>query len=199
MNSILFLKVFVGLMAIMNPLINLPIFLSLTESHQKSKKLKIALVSCVAVFLILALVAYFGQKILGAFGISVGGFQIAGGILVGKIAWDMLNPSPSKDSGEVHLNPAVVPLAMPIMAGPGAISKIIAYVSSATGGNDFEAIMLAIGCGSALIFLVFLMSDFLNRILGKTGMVTITKIMAILLGAIAIEMLVQGVKSEFGI
>jgi MarC family membrane protein len=197
MNTVLFLKFFAGLMAIMNPLINLPIFLSLTKSESKSKKLKIAFVASVAVLLILVSVAYSGQSVLRLLGISIGGFQIAGGILVGMIALSMLHPKPSKDEAEVHANPAIVPLALPIMAGPGAISKTIAFASSATGAVDFNSILLAIACGSALIFLVFAISDLLDKMLGKTGMITITKIMAILLGAIAVEMIVQGIKAEF--
>lgn len=199
MNTVLFFKFFAGLMAIMNPLITLPIFLSLTKSSSKLRKLKIAFISSVSVLAILIGVAYSGKSVLAALGISVGGFQIAGGVLVGMIALSMMHPKKPQDNGEVHSNPSIVPLALPIMAGPGTISKTIAFASNAIGMSDFDAIMLAIAAAAAVTFIILAISEKLNKMLGETGLTTITKIMAIILGAIAVEMLVQGIKAEFSI
>jgi multiple antibiotic resistance protein len=197
MNSVLFFKFFAGLIAIMNPLVTLPIFLSLTRGDSQSKKIKIAFFSSLAVLAILVLAAYSGKSALSAFGISVGGFQIAGGILVGMIAVSMMHPKTSDIPEEKHSNPAIVPLALPIMAGPGSISKTIAFASNAHGMSDFDAIILAIACAAAVTFIILSASNFINNIMGKTGITIITKIMAIILGAIAVEMIVSGVKAEF--
>ena len=197
MNSVLFFKFFAGLMAIMNPLITLPVFLSLTKGDSKERKVKIALISSLAVLAILVGAAYSGKSVLSTFGISVGGFQIAGGILVGMIAMSMMHPKPATVPEEKHSNPAIVPLALPIMAGPGSISKTIVFASSAHGMSDFDAIVLAIVCAAVVTFIILASSEYINRVMGKTGITTVTKIMAIILGAIAIEMIVAGVKTEF--
>jgi multiple antibiotic resistance protein len=197
MNYVLFFKFFAGLMAIMNPLVTLPIFLSLTRGDSKSEQIKIAFFSSLAVLVILVLAAYSGKAALAVFGISVGGFQIAGGILIGMIALSMMHSKTSEIPEEKHSNPAIVPLALPIMAGPGSISKTIAFSSNAHGMSDFEAIVLAIVCASAITFIILAASNFINKIMGKTGITIITRIMAIILGAIAVEMIVGGVKAEF--
>lgn len=197
MNTVLFFKFFAGLMAIMNPLIALPVFISLTKDDSKTRRVKVALYTSISILLILTMSAYSGKAVLSVFGISIGGFQVAGGVLVGIISLNMMYPKPAGVDQEKHMNPAIVPLALPIMAGPGTISKTIVFASNAHGMSDFDSIILAIACGCALTFIILASSEFLSRVMGKTGITTITKIMALILGAISVEMIVGGIKAEF--
>ena len=197
MNSVLFFKFFVGLMAIMNPLIALPVFISLTKGDSNIKKIKVAFYCSLAILIILILSAYSGKTVLSIFGISIGGFRIAGGVLVGIIALRMMYPKPAGVDQEKHSNPAIIPLALPIMAGPGTISKTIVFASNAHGISDFDAIVFAIICAAIVTFIILAASEVINRVMGKTGITTITKIMALILGAIAVEMIVGGIKAEF--
>lgn len=199
MNTVLFFKFFAGLMAIMNPLISLPVFIALTKRKTFIQKKNIAIVASISICVILFISAYSGQAILKFFGLTVPIFGIAGGIVVGMIALSMLNAEDTDKVGpsDESASPAIVPIALPLIAGPGAISKTIAFAANATGHGDLTAIMAAIASGAFLVLIVLLAADIIYKILGKTGITTITKIMALLLGAIAVEMIVNGIKGSF--
>lgn len=133
----LYLKFFIGLIAIINPLGLLPVFVSLTSHQSPAERMKTNTTANLAVMVILLVSMYLGQLILDGFGISLASFRIAGGSLITLIAWSMLQGKlgevkhNKEEKGELAAREsiAVVPLALPLMAGPGAISSVIVYAS----------------------------------------------------------------------
>ena len=131
----LYLKFFIGLVAIINPLGLLPVFVSLTGHQTPQERMKTNTTANIAVMVILWVSMFFGQMILYLFGISIASFRIAGGSLITLIAWSMLQGKlgevkhNKEEKGEIAAKEsiAVVPLALPLMAGPGAFSFTIVY------------------------------------------------------------------------
>lgn len=201
MNSVLFFKFFGGLFAIMNPLIGIPVFLSLTSSYKKPERIRVAVVTAIAVFTILVTSVYSGEAILKFFGIGIGAFEAFGGVVVGMIAISLLQSQSSFNSGKEasgqHVSPALVPLAMPLIAGPGAITKTIAFATRASGMSDVMALISAILAVCLLTVFIFSAAQLVQRVLGHAGISSISKIMGLLLGAIAAEMLMRGIKEGF--
>lgn len=203
MNTALFIKFLFGLFAIINPFACLPVYLSLTEGYTKKAKLKTATMTFVGICVIAILFAVAGKSILNFFGITLDAFKVAGGVIIFYIALGMLNKkatsasSESSGSAETASNPAIIPLTMPMTMGPGSIVKIVAFAAMATTIQDDVSILVAVIVNAGLVFLIFLAGTFLAKLFGKTGMDVISKIMAIVLAAIAFEMILAGTKSFF--
>ena len=200
MNTILFIEIFSGLFALVNPLLGLSVFLSFTVNTKLAERIKLAFFASFTMFIVLAMATCCGPEILKIFGLHVASFQISGGVIVGMIALSMLNGRPGFAS-DVKVNNeanfAVIPLAFPIMAGPGAISKLITYSVAAVGIYDIIAIYAAVGAIACVTFFVFVSSNIFNKILGKTGVIIVTKILAIILGAMAVDLIICGIKEAF--
>ena len=173
----LYLKFFVGLFAIINPLGLLPVFVSLTGHMQPDERRKTNTTAHIAVMVILMVSMCMGQLILDGFGISLASFRIAGGSLITLIAWSMLQGKlgevkhNKQEKGELAAREsiAVVPLALPLMAGPGAISSSIVYASQKT----------------------------LPELMGNTGINVVTRIMGLIMMSLGIEIMVAGIKGVF--
>jgi len=195
-----FLKSFVALIAIVNPIGIVPIFLALTSGDSEKERKHTADMSAFSVGMILLLAAFAGEAILGFFGIGLPSFRVGGGILVLLMATSMLQAkqsrvrqSPSEaEYAEEKENVAVVPLAIPLMAGPGAISLAIIHGHQAV--NLQSKFMLG---GSiiavALVALVSLhLAKPIGKALGVTGLNIATRIMGLILASIGVQMIVQG-------
>ncbi len=196
----IFLTSFVALLAIVNPIGIVPIFLTLTAGDSEQDRKHTAHLSALSVGIILLLAAFAGEAILGFFGIGLPSFRVGGGILVLLMAISMLQAkqsrirqSPSEaEYAEDKENVAVVPLAIPLMAGPGAISLAIIHGHQAVSlQNKF---MLA---GSivavALVALVSLhLAKPIGKALGVTGLNIATRIMGLILASIGVQMIAQG-------
>src|SRR5687767_11594460 len=128
-----YLKLLVGLLAIIDPLAVVPAFLSLAGRYTTAEKRQIATVAPIAVFFTLLIFTFFGAAILELFAISLAAFRIAGGILLLLLALDMMRShdkptdAPQSSSPKPPASLAIIPLAIPLMAGPGAISTVIIY------------------------------------------------------------------------
>ena len=194
-----FLKYFIGLMAIINPIGLLPIFSSLTESNTKAERFRVNATANFAVAIILIVSMLFGKMILNWFSISINSFQIAGGIMIATIALVMIHGkleegrhnADERKEASAKDSIAVVPLAMPLMAGPGAISQVGVDVIG-YGGT-----LLVIVAFSLVSFLIFSLSQFMIKVMGKTGINIVTRIMGIIMLSIAIEMIATGIKGLF--
>lgn len=200
MDISLFLKIFIGLFAIMNPLAVLPLFVNVTRRKTNDEKIKIAFISAVAICISLLVVAASGKAILSLFGITLAAFRVAGGIIIFLIAYFMLhssNENSGAENNEEYSNPAIVPIAIPMMVGAGTISKIIAFSSKVNTIADYMTIFSAIVASSILAFIIFTAGSAVIKALGKTGLSVITGVMAILLAAIAAEMFLEGIHSFF--
>lgn len=189
-----------GYFAIMNPIANTPIFISLTEEDDAATKRMVALRSLAVAFGIIAVVSLAGNLLFKLFGISLETLRITGGIVVFIIGYHMLQGSGSHshkpsdadvaESKEAQLSVAVSPLAVPMLAGPGTIATAMNY---AVGGWLHIAISLAsfaIICGAT--YLCFLCSDRLVAFLGQNGMNVVTRLMGLIVASIGVSMLLAG-------
>jgi len=196
----------VALLAILNPIGNAAIYASIVSTKTKAEKSKAALVCAIAVMIILVITTWAGLDILKFFGISIGAFQGAGGVVVLLIGLSMIrgkahthehDNSDSAQRFNDNDSVAVVPLAMPIIAGPGAITALIAHMKNLNSLYDkleisLICIMLAILVGVVLFF-----APTIGRVVGESGMKVATRIMGLILTAIAFDMLASGMAALF--
>ncbi|WP_323784584.1 MarC family protein [Thalassovita sp.] len=201
MDTAFLITGFVTLFVIMDPIGLTPIFVALTQGMAPAKRRKIALRACLLAGLLLSLFALFGEAVLGFVGISMPAFRIAGGILLFLTALDMLFQRRTKrreDQAEEEDHsddPSVFPLAMPLIAGPGSIATIILLAGQQTGIFGF-AMVLGIMLAVLLIALVlFMSSSLLERALGKTGINVVTRLLGMLLAALSVQFVLDGLKA----
>lgn len=203
----LYIKFFVGLVAVVNPIGILPVFIALTANLPKDRAEQINRTASFSVAVILWCALFFGDTILSAFGISVDSFRIAGGILLCTIAMTMVSGKLSEHimnrqehnevSSAVTDNIGVVPLALPMMAGPGSISSTIVWGARYSNWQSLIAFAVAIGIFALCCWVLFRSAPLIVRFLGQTGINVITRIMGILLMALGIEFVAVGVRNLF--
>lgn len=190
-------KFFAALFAIMNPIGSIPIFLSVTGGRSNAERAGIAWVATVAVTAILAVCVLIGAALLHVFDISIAGLRTAGGLIVLSIAYSLLNAQPSgmrhDEAGDdtPKSNPAIYPLAMPLMAGPGAIATVIVFAQSSHGVAGTAALIAVM---AVLLYLGMRLAVPVSKLLGESGMNMITRIMGIILASIAVQMIFAGAK-----
>lgn len=195
------IKAFGAFFAIMNPFVNLPVFLALTTgftvAQQRSLAIRIAIYAAVMCGVILVA----GQQIIAFFGITVDQFRVAGGLVLGHIAWSMLNgqtaPSHHGSAEEKAAPPdlsgiAFYPITFPMVVGPGTIATLIIYTGHAQGTGALAGLGAVVAAVLALLFLVLFFAADLGRLLGDTARVITTRLMGMILLAIAVEMVAAG-------
>lgn len=198
-------KVAVSLVAILNPLGAIPLFLGFTEGMETSARRRTGRSAALAVAIVLVVSVWLGQDILELFGVRIASFQIGGGILALLMAIDMLQArlSPSKQTREEareagsRESVGVVPLGIPLLAGPGSISLAIVGAEQAAGGAEMVALTAVVLLLGALTWFVLRMAEPLGRVLGQTGINIITRLMGLVLAAIAIEFIATGMADLF--
>ncbi|MEZ9709935.1 YchE family NAAT transporter [Vibrio breoganii] len=204
-NVAVYLQFFVGLFAIVNPVGIMPIFVSLTNHLSPEERIKTASTANIAVAVILIVSLFAGQMLLDVFSISLDSFRIAGGLLLVSIAFAMMNgqlgeQKQNKQEKAESISKeqvGVVPLAMPLMAGPGAISSTIVFGSNHTGPIDYVAVTITVIVFSFCCWVLFRSAPFIVRFLGQTGINVITRIMGLILGALGIEFIASGIGALF--
>jgi multiple antibiotic resistance protein len=196
-----YLKVFIAVFVLVNPLEGIPIYLAKTQGMTNAQRLAIARTTSIAIAIILWVTLAMGHLVLQLLGISVGAFTVAGGIIIFLIALKMvLGPSGGDlggSSGPADGSFAIVPLAIPLLAGPGPISSVIVYSSKgitgqgASLGDDLvlAGIILVV---AAATFLSLAVADPARRLLGDTGINVFTRIAGILVAAIALGLIHEG-------
>ena len=193
-------KTFISLLALVNPLGAIPFFISFTASNSRAERRRIVRIASITVAFVIAFTTLLGQQVINFFGISVNSFQVGGGIIMLLMAISMINAQPGGTrttpeeavEGELKENIAVVPLAIPLLAGPGTISTVIIYADKAT--SVWQRMSL-IGSGIAIALLVFLAlsaADPISRALGRTGINVATRLMGLMLAALGVELIVDG-------
>ena len=200
-----FLKFAAALFAIMNPFGNVAIFLSIIGDRDRAERRKIALATSAAVLATLLVAAALGEQILAMFGISVGSFRIAGGIIILILALSMLHAQTSavhhtpeeEHAGKIKDNPAIFPLAIPLIAGPGSIATVILYAQHAEGVLGWTTIGAVIALMCALLLAALYAADRMTAFLGTTGINVLTRLMGMILAAIAVEMVAGGLIQLF--
>lgn len=200
-----YLKIFISLLAIVNPVGAVPIFISLITGIHDKERHRIINVVAMTVGLILLVSLYFGELVLEFFGISIHSFRVGGGILLLLISISMLNAKVSSisqtneeaDESRDKESIAVVPLSMPLLAGPGAISTVIIDAHKATGVVHYGIISLEIIVLSSILWIVLRLSPLISKRISMTGINIFTRIMGLILAAIAIEFMANGLKGLF--
>ncbi|WP_320199943.1 MarC family protein [Agrobacterium sp. rho-13.3] len=181
-----------------------PVFLALTAGMTRAQRGQVAMRGSIIGFGILAAFALFGSSILELLGISLGAFRISGGLLLFWISFEMIfekRQERKEKTSEMAItldhiqNIAVFPLALPLIAGPGAISATV--LISGSMQNTFEKIIfiLLLAFSMAIVFLALLAADRLDRFLGNTGRAILTRLLGVLLAALSVQFVVDGVKS----
>ncbi len=183
-----------------------PLFLGLTQGMTRAQRLQVAIRGSVMGFAILTVFALFGATILGALGISMGAFRIAGGLMLFAIAFEMIfekrNERKEKTTGDAitkdHIhNLAVFPLAIPLISGPGAISATVLISGTMDGLVGKAQLVAVIAVVLGLVFVSLYLAERLNRFLGVTGRALLTRLLGVLLAALSVQFVVDGVKSAF--
>lgn len=193
---------FTTLFVIIDPIGLSPLFVALTQGATAAERRSIALRACAVAAVLLTLFAAFGEAVLGFIGISMPAFRVAGGILLFLTALDMLFERRSKrredQAHDERPDPSVFPLAIPLIAGPGSIATVILLTGQNPGLTGFLAVLGVMLSVLLLVLLFFLMSGMLERALGKTGINVVTRLLGMLLAALAVQFVLDGLKS-FGL
>lgn len=195
------LTTFVTLLVIIDPIGLSPIFVALTSGMTAAHRRKIAFTSCGVGFVILALFGIAGERLLELVGIGMPAFRIAGGLLLFLIAVEMLFEKRSQrrgkqaeGAGEDHSDPSVFPLATPLIAGPGALATMILLVNQQSELAMQVLIIAVMGCVILAVLIMFLLGGILEKILGKVGINVVTRLLGMLLAALSVQFVIDGLR-----
>lgn len=199
------LKTFIALLAIINPPAIIPAYLGLTGRMSKDSHRRISKLASRGVFCVLTISAVAGELILKAFNISLGSFQIGGGILLGIIAYGMMNAKDqhhiqeeeeeeAKEKGE---SIAIVPITIPLLTGPGSMSLCVITASKYHSIVGYSYIILSALLIAIITRFTLRNSIRIKEILGATGMNVMSKVFSLLLMALAIELVTDAIKTMF--
>ena len=201
------LKPLIALLALVNPIGVVPFFIHFTQNLNRAQRRRTIQVSSFSAFVVIALSALAGQRIIGFFGISIASFQVGGGMLLLISSLQMLNAQPPQarpehvSEGDAKLDAgasiAVVPLTIPLLTGPATISTMIIYAQRARTWWE-EAMLVGYGVVvGAAVYLAFSASGRISRLLGRTGIDIMTRLMGLILAALAVEIMADGLKELF--
>lgn len=202
-----YFQMLISLFSILNPILAITIYLDITSGMGKENKKKVAITCAFTVFLLLTGFLFIGEILLSMLSVHDYSVRIAGGLIVLLIGIMMVIGS--NDDGERKTKSAqeqiyskdtlislgISPLALPMIVGPAAIVMVMLYgqeVHGVVGKIEVTSIIVIVSC---LVFITFLMADYIERGIGKVGLVVMTKIMGLLISAVAVEMIVDGLKA----
>jgi multiple antibiotic resistance protein len=203
------LKPLIALLAIVNPIGVVPFFIHFTQNLNRAQRRRTIQVSSFSAFVVIAVSALAGQRIIGFFGISIASFQVGGGLLLLISSLQMLNAQPPQSrpvdvsDGDAKLDAgasiAVVPLTIPLLTGPAAISTMIIYAQRTRHWWE-EAMLVGYGVAVGIaVYLAFSASGRISRLLGRTGIDIMTRLMGLILAALAVEIMADGLKELFAV
>lgn len=200
----IFIYLFAALFSVLNPIGTVPIFVGLTQHDDKAERSRISLWTAIDVFIILIISFFIGQYVLTFFGISIEALRIAGGLIIVSSGFNLLSGNFSKKRGinkkvendvQKRNDIALTPLAIPMLAGPGSISLLIAFYQEHHEPTEILFATLAIFAVSASIFLIMRSAHYLAKILGASGIVAISRIVGFIVIAIGIQYIVSAIVS----
>jgi multiple antibiotic resistance protein len=204
LDSTEYTKFLIAILAISNPIGIIPVFLTLTADATVTQRVKIGQIVVIATTLILLITLFFGELVLNIFGISIDSFRVGGGILILLMAISMLNTShgtikQNRNTVEQHHSEsiAVVPMAMPLLAGPGAIGTVIINASKGSGVVHYSLLASDIILLGVVLWLIFKIMPLIAKHISTVGINISTRIMGLILAAIAIEFIANGLKGLF--
>ena len=203
------LKPLIALLAIVNPIGAVPFFLAFTQGLSRTDRQRTLRVSSFSAFCVIAISGLAGLKIIGFFGISIASFQVGGGMLLLLSSLHMLNAQPAESGkddlvegqskADVGLSVAVVPLTIQLLTGPATISTVVIYAEK-TQTFLQHAVLVGYGVVIGLAsYAAFAASGRIARVLGRTGINVMTRLMGLILAAMAVELLADGLVKLFPI
>jgi multiple antibiotic resistance protein len=195
---------FAAIFAIVNPIGNIPLFSAVTEGYSPELKRKIIIKTCLVTFGVLTGFGIFGQYVFLVYGITIPAFKIAGGILLFSVSFSMMQGqrSRAKMSEEENLDAmskediGVVPLGIPLFAGPGAITTVMIYISYATRANDLfdlTSVFVSIIATTLISYVLLTYSQRIFERMGRGGALAFSRIMGLLLAAVAVSFVMSGI------
>lgn len=199
-------KVFAALFAIMNPIANVPVFLSLTDGASDAERRRVAVTAAIGTTIGCALSVLAGQAVLDAFGLGVDDFRLAGGLIVLMIALSMLQGSAShahdrtpqeREETIDYAGVAVYPLTVPLLVGPGTIATLIVFGQTARAQGRWVELALGLGGFLAVLGLALLSAPLIGRHLSATATAITRRLMGMILAAVAMEMIVVSLRHLF--
>lgn len=201
----IFIYLFFALFSVLNPIGTVPIFVGLTQDDDKKERSRISLWTAIDVFVILIISFFVGQYVLSFFGITINALRITGGIIIASSGFSLLNGRFNKNKGinkkveqeiQIRNDISLTPLAMPMLAGPGSMSLLIAYYQDHhQTSNEIIASVLAILAVSLIIYLILKSAHYLSKILGTSGIVAISRIVGFLTIAIGVQYIISSILS----
>jgi len=200
-----FIQAFTAVFSIVNPVSGVMSFIALTSSMSREDKLYVAKRSSIIACILALIFAASGGYILMFFDITVDSLRVAGGVLLFLVAMDMIFARASRESitseelsdAEDRNNISVFPMAMPMLTGPGTITTTILFMEKADHIDLKMMVIAAVLLTFVITFLIFWFSDYFNRVVGMTGMLVMTRLMGLFLGAIAVTFISDGIKGLF--
>jgi multiple antibiotic resistance protein len=204
-----FLTAFISLFVTLDPIGNVPIFLTITPHNSEAERAAMVTRAVLVVFGVLVLFALCGNLIFRLFGVTIEAFRIVAGLLLLKIAFDMMEAKPARvrhtpeedAEGAQRHDVAIIPLAIPLLSGPGSISNVIALTGQATKSpkvlTAFSLLLLAIALNALIAFVSLRSATAITRLLKESGMRILTRVMGLILAAIAVQFVLTGIKDAF--
>ncbi len=202
----LFIYIFAALFSVLNPLGAVPIFVGLTQDYTKAERSRVSLLTALNVFIILVISFFIGEYVLKFFGISIDALRIAGGLIIVSSGFSLLTGKFSKTRGvnkkvendaQTRNQIALTPLAIPMLAGPGSISLLIAFYQDYDKISEKIIACLAILGVALVIYFVLKSAHYLSRILGASGIVAISRIIGFIVIAIGVQYISSSVVNIF--
>ena len=198
----LFIYLFAALFSVLNPIGTVPIFVGLTMDDNAKERSRISLWTAINVFIILIISFFLGEYVLTFFGISIEALRIAGGIVIATSGFSLLTGNFNKKRGvnkkvesdaQKRNDIALTPLAIPMLAGPGSISLLIAFYHEHHSIPDIIFSILAIFAVAVAIFIVLKSAHYLAKILGASGIVAISRIVGFIVIAIGVQYIISSI------
>jgi multiple antibiotic resistance protein len=200
-----FVQAVIAVLAIANPIGAAPVFLTLTDNLHPTERWRAAVRVSMAVLVILTASALFGRVILGAFGISDAAFRAAGGLVIVLMGLEMLRGSPTQvqhdhqavEEDDANDDRIIIPLAMPLIAGPGAITTVITLVAQRPGPRGVMRALLAVGITTVVLFVTLYFAGWLGRMVSPRGQRIFLRFMGLILVSVGAQLLLTGTRAFY--
>jgi multiple antibiotic resistance protein len=195
-----YIKVFTAILVIVNPIGAIPLFISMTVNQPEKARRRTVMVSAFTVGVVLIVACVLGESLLQFFGVSIASFRVGGGILVMLLAISMFQAklsgskttSEEAKEAEEKADVAVVPLAIPLLTGPGAISTVIIFAHQSSDWTHKGLLIASCVLVTIIVWMILRMAIPIGAWLGKTGINIVSRLMGLLLAAIAVEIIADG-------
>ncbi len=192
---------FAAIFSIVNPLGAVPLLVTLTEGYTKEERMHVITKAVFSAFIVLLVFALFGNFIFAFFGITIASFRIAGGMLLISVGFSMMRGQPprtkstpeERQEASEREDVGIVPMGVPMLAGPGSITTVMILISKAESPLHVSSVLFAILITLLLAYVIFIYGDKIFQRLGRVGARAFSRIMGLILTAIAVEFIIEGI------